>query len=131
MSKFCAKCGNEIQDNVNICDKCGSEVNSSQQTTIINQTVVSKEKSNGCAIAGMVIGIIDIIFGGGLWLIGLILSIVGLSKSSKMNGSGKGQAIAGLIINIIGLLEFLIIFISILLPFFLIIIGAAGSAAAY
>lgn len=37
MSKFCSKCGNEVEDNVSFCDKCGNPVGSNESnTTIVN-----------------------------------------------------------------------------------------------
>lgn len=51
-----------------------------------------KSKSNGLAISGLIVGIF-------IPLVGLILSIIGLSKS-KENG-GKGLAIAGIIVSIL------------------------------
>ncbi len=62
-------------------------------------------KTNGLAIAGLVLSIL-------FWtsLIGLILSIVGLqkSKSEEYNGSGRGIAIAGIVIGAIFLVTLVI-----------------------
>ena len=51
--------------------------------------------------------------------LGLIFSIVGLSKAKKMGGKQKGLAIAGLIISIISVL--------IILIYIILIIGAVGA----
>ena len=62
-------------------------------------------KSSGMAIAGLVMGILTLIF---CWvpflswilgLLGLIFSIIGIAKK---NGGAKGAAIAGLILTILG-----------------------------
>ena len=58
------------------------------------QIPVQPKKSNGVAIAGFVLALIG---GFLLDIVGLILSIVGLNKSKECN-SGKGLAIAGIII---------------------------------
>lgn len=72
-----------------------------------------KSKQSGLGIAGMVIGIIAILLsclmiGGILGVIGLILSIIGISEKS----SGKGMAIAGIALNIISIIIAAFIFMS-------------------
>lgn len=70
-------------------------------------------KTNGLAIAGLVLGIIGAVvawipcFG---WILGIILGIIGaalsgigLAQASKL-GSGKGMAVTGLILSIIAIL---------------------------
>jgi hypothetical protein len=65
---------------------------------------------NGFAVAGMVLGICALVF---CWfpfvnwilaLLGIIFSILGLTKAKKVEGRGKGMAIAGLICGILGAL---------------------------
>lgn len=62
------------------------------------------KETNGIGIAGFVISILAIFLacipfvGGVLWLLGLIFSIVGLTRSPK------GLAIAGLVISLLGLI---------------------------
>ena len=88
---FCKNCGKEIDDNATVCIHCGVPTANAQQ-----QPVVTGNKTNGLAIAGLVLSIL-------FWtsLIGLILSIVGLqkSKTEEYNGSGRGVAIAGIVIG--------------------------------
>lgn len=62
------------------------------------------QKKNGLSVAGMIVGIISIIFNFYCitGVVGLILSIVGLKKS-KETGAGKGMSIAGIICSIIGI----------------------------
>ncbi len=73
----------------------------SKQTIIINQT---EKKSNGTGTAGFVLALIGLfvswipVLGWIIWLLGLILSFVGIFKSPK------GMAIAGLIISLIGVI---------------------------
>jgi hypothetical protein len=89
-----------------------------KETIIINQQASS---SNGAGTAGFVLALISLFLGWIpflgwlLWLLGLIFSLVGLSKKPK------GLAIAGLIISLIGIL--LLIFLFAGLAF----IGAASS----
>lgn len=55
-----------------------------------------------------------------MWLLGLIFSSIGLAKAKKVEGKGKGLAIAGLVISLIGI-AFLLI-----LAFGIIGLGAAS-----
>jgi len=91
------------------------------------------EKQKGISIAGMVLGICSIVF---IWvpildwilaIVGLILSIVALSKIKKEPAKydGKGMAIAGLVTSIIALV-ILVVFVIIALLF----MAAAGSTLA-
>ena len=71
------------------------------QTIIINQ---SENKSNGIGTAGFVLSLIALflgwvpVFGWLIWLLGLILSFIGIFKNPK------GLSIAGLIISFICLM---------------------------
>lgn len=55
----------------------------------------SESGSNGFAIAGFVCAFF-------FSLLGLIFSIIGLNKSKNLGGSGRGLAIAGIVISIVG-----------------------------
>lgn len=63
-----------------------------------------KKSSNPLAVAGFVVSMCSLLInlGGIVGLVGTILSAVGLSKV-KTTGKGKGLAIAGLIVGIIGI----------------------------
>lgn len=73
---------------------------------IVNQTI---EQKNNIGLAGFIIALIDLIFSWApfanwvLWLVGLILSLIGLTKKPK------GFAIAGTIISCIDIIIILII----------------------
>ncbi|MDP3399208.1 MAG: hypothetical protein Q8S23_08695 [Bacteroidales bacterium] len=83
----------------------------SGQTIIINQQT---KESNGVGTAGFVLAICALIFGWVpvlgwiIWLLGLILSIVGITRNPK------GLAIAGLIISLLGLILLVAVFGAIL-----------------
>jgi len=74
------------------------------------QTVFVQKKSNGVGVAGFVLALIALflgwvpVLGWILWVVGLILSFVGVFKKPK------GLAIAGLIISFIGILMILLVF---------------------
>lgn len=68
-----------------------------------------EQKSNGVATAGFVIALITLFIGwipvlGWIsWVLGLIFSAVGISRAKKAGGTGKGLAVAGLVISLAGL----------------------------
>ena len=80
------------------------------QQIIINQA--PEKKSNGVGVAGFVLALIAIflcwvpVLGWILWLLGLILSFVGVFKKPK------GLAIAGLIISCIGIILLIVLVVS-------------------
>jgi hypothetical protein len=81
--------------------------NQSGQTMIMNQT---EKKSNGVGTAGFVLALIAVflgwvpVLGWVIWLLGLILSFVGVFKQPK------ALAIAGLVISLIGIILLLTVF---------------------
>jgi len=93
-----------------------NEQSNSGQTIIINQ---QEKKSNGVGTAGFVLALIALflgwipVLGWILWILGLILSFVGVFKKPK------GMAIAGLVISLIGIILLLTVFGALL--------GAAAS----
>jgi hypothetical protein len=64
------------------------------------QAPQAQEQGNGLAVAGMVLGIIGLVFcwvpvlGWILALLGLIFGAVGNGKANKIGGKGKGMALA-------------------------------------
>jgi hypothetical protein len=81
------------------------------QTIIVNQI---EKKSNGTGTAGFVLALIALflgwvpVLGWVLWLLGLILSFVGVFKEPK------GLAIAGLVISLIGIILLIVVFGSLM-----------------
>lgn len=79
----------------------------SGQTIIVNQ---QEKKSNGVGTAGFVLALIALflgwvpVLGWIIWVLGLILSFVGVFKAPK------GMAIAGLVISLIGIILLLTVF---------------------
>jgi hypothetical protein len=79
---------------------------------VIGPTISRRAGSNGLAIAGLVLGILSVVL---FWLpiidqvfavLGLIFSLVGWSraKSNAAQGTGRGAAIGGTILSVLGLL---------------------------
>jgi hypothetical protein len=66
--------------------------------------MTEEKKSNGVAITALIFGILGIIIPIFIFaIVALILGIVGLTKSKKLGGAGKGLAIAGIIMGAVGL----------------------------
>ena len=106
MAKFCSNCGRELYESDNVCGFCGTPVNKDgfpfNYSQNVNYQPSSYKKSNGMAIEGFVVSLVSTILCCGVFnLISLILSCIGLSESKKLDGSGKGLAIAGIIISLI------------------------------
>ena len=80
------KCGKDIRDDSVGCPYCGTQVGMpvQQQPT----------RSNTVAIVGF-------IFAFFIPLVGLICSIIGVNNAKNCGGSGKGLAIAGIIVSIV------------------------------
>ncbi len=110
MAKFCTNCGQEISEGNRACTNCGTLVDGgSPVTTTVNVNNV-QNPTNGFAIAGFIISLVSLFCCGTLDWLGLIFSIIGLVKAKSLNGSGKGLAIAGIIISCIGLIILIIFF---------------------
>ena len=114
-SKFCTNCGNELREGDKACSNCGTMVDGSNTPSAPTQTVVNvqqvpSKQTNGMAVAGFVVSLVSsLLCCGSFNFISLILSIIGLTQAKKMNGSGKGLAIAGIIISAIVMVILLLI----------------------
>ena len=94
---FCKNCGKEINDNAVVCPFCGVATGKGPVSG-------SGSKTNGMAIAGFVLAFF-------FSLLGLIFSVIGLRKSDEC-GSGRGLAIAGIVLSIVGMVGYIIIIAS-------------------
>ena len=95
---YCANCGKEIDDRAVICPYCGVATGKTANAN-------ASTENNTMAIVGFVFSFF-------IPFIGLICSIIGLKKSTDLNGKGKGLAIAGLIISIISIAITLIVLMT-------------------
>jgi len=137
---FCSSCGTDLPEGTAFCTGCGRKQAAvapapspaaapnpnyaPEQPPVYGQPYapqpqyvsVERAPSNGCATAGMVLGIVGLPF---FWLfaipsiIGLILSIVGLARSGRHSSRpGLGLAIAGLVMSGIAILLFVLMYAS-------------------
>ena len=86
---FCKHGGKEINDNAFVCIYCGSLV---KEVTTENRDC--EKKTTGMAISGFICSFF-------IPLLGWIFGGIGLSKSKKLDGKGKGFSVAALIISTI------------------------------
>lgn len=129
----CPTCGAEISDQTKFCPACGAPVNNTEevapqpqpqpQPQAVAQPAVqvqAPKKKNGIGLAGMIVAICGLVFcwvpflNWTLWLVGLVLSIIGIFKKPKT------MAIVGLIISGV-----------VLVISFILLVSAVGSALSY
>ena len=135
----CKHCGALLKEGANFCEHCGTAVEqkscqgtedeaetqvleTNKETEPIDQivdkaswqddTAFEETNRNSKAMASLVLGIIAVLFCG-LPIIGVPVSIIGLvlAMSSKKQGA-SGLATAGLVLNIIGLVLSVLVFLS-------------------
>ena len=104
---YCTNCGNQVPAGSKFCTSCGTPMNGGfQNYNNVNyqQPPVQQNGTNGFAIAGLVC---SLVVGS---ITGIIFSCLGLNQAKKC-GTGKGLAIAGLIISILRIV-FIIFYFS-------------------
>jgi uncharacterized membrane protein YvbJ len=104
MSKFCRNCGEELNENQDVCLKCGVSVQEHNSSNL-----PTEDKAEKSAATGFILGLCSLI----AWIIPLfgypvtICGIVFSSKGLKSN-TNKGKATAGLVLSIVFLIITLI-----------------------
>lgn len=93
---YCKNCGSNLDDRAVVCPNCGvpTGVQPPEQTT----------ESNTIATVGFILSFF-------VAIAGLICSIIGYRNASKLNGDGKGFALAGIIISSVSMVLAFIIYI--------------------
>lgn len=106
---YCTKCGTENPDDAQLCHSCSSVLTST--STIAPALAV---KTSGLAIAALVLGILSFFTFGITAIPALILGIISLVKIEKSGGriTGRGFAIAGIVVPVLGFIPLM----AILLP---------------
>lgn len=108
---YCSKCGKDVANGATFCDNCGNRLYNEQEqptqnTTNIYQQAVSKPKLNIMALVGFILGCVSFLinFWGIVGMVALVFSIVGFTQINNNGESGKGFAIAGMILGAIGVI---------------------------
>ena len=93
---YCRNCGSNLDDRAVVCPHCGvpTGVQPPEQTT----------ESNTIATVGFILSFF-------VAIAGLICSIIGYRNASKLNGNGKGFALAGIIISSVSMVLAFIMYI--------------------
>jgi hypothetical protein len=110
---FCAKCGTQVEEGSKFCQKCGTPVDQSAQPQMVSAPPGSYQpaaaiKTSGMAIASLVLGIC------GISLLAIIFGIVALNQIKNSNGflTGKGMAIAGIILGSVAIVITIIVIVA-------------------
>jgi hypothetical protein len=81
---------------------------------------MTESSTNGMATAGFILALLTLflgwipLLGWLMWLLGLIFSAIGLGNANSAGGTGRGLAIAGLIISLLGIIIKIFLFSVIL-----------------
>jgi len=95
----CRQCGKALAKDEQFCAGCGlpaggANTVGSQPAGQVVHVHTGASRSNTMAVLGLVFAFI-------MPLLGLIFSCIGLGNAKRMNGEGRGLAIAGLVISIL------------------------------
>ncbi|MGH9465875.1 MAG: DUF4190 domain-containing protein [Terriglobales bacterium] len=116
--KFCATCGQEMENGAAVCPRCGrSQLEPSPPPPAFApappapaSAAPTRVESNGLAIASLVLGILWFYWLGSI--LAVVFGHVALAQIRRSGGSstGRGMAIAGLVLGYVGI-AFLILII--------------------
>jgi hypothetical protein len=118
---FCPKCGTQVVQGNSYCQNCGAAIGQPAAAPqpqaytappMSGQPFAAAVKTNGLAVASLVLGIIGMIGAGGfLSILAIVFGAISMSHINKSNGmeKGKGMAVAGLILGIVGIVLGIII----------------------
>ena len=106
----CSRCGAVIDDQSSFCDTCGAPVGAQAAQYAPAPAPAAQAPYSGYCIAGLILPFLFLGF------IGLPLSILGLSDCKKNGKRGREMGIAGVVLNILNIVTYIVTFI--LLYFF-------------
>lgn len=102
---LCPRCGAPLGDNDRFCPKCGAPVENIPSKTYTDNTAPkSSSETNTLCVVGFVLSFF-------IAIAGLVCSIIGLKQVQKSGESGKGFAIAGIVISCIEIVAVIIVFL--------------------
>jgi hypothetical protein len=98
---FCPQCGEENPDNAKFCSKCGAALKAAPAPA--PAPAATGERTSGMAVTALIMGILGFVFFGPLAILAIIFGGIGLSQTGKdPTLKGRGMAVAGLVLGIIG-----------------------------
>jgi uncharacterized membrane protein YvbJ len=104
---FCPQCGEENPDGAKFCTKCGAALKAKAEKAPARRTApaaAEESRTSGMAIAALIMGIVAFIFFGPLAILAIIFGAIGINQTNKdPNLKGKGMAVAGMVLGIIGI----------------------------
>lgn len=111
-TKTCPACAEDIKSAAQVCRYCGYDFTAGLASNQSRQVAVTAPRTNGMAIASMVLGIV--------WIygIGAILALIfGYKARREIDGSGgsqtgRGMATAGIVLGWVGIGGLLLILIA-------------------
>lgn len=110
MDSFCTNCGKKLKDNQEFCTSCGKSIKSNDS----NKQNSDIKEYNSFALTGFFLGLLSMFCinaYGVVGLLALIFSILGLINIKKDHTLGKGLAITGIVLGLLGILAVVIIFV--------------------
>jgi uncharacterized membrane protein YvbJ len=119
--KICPRCNASNNPTDIICQNCGNQLDSFESPEVDNMQYQNMLKTNGLAVASLVVSIIGLICSCccGLGLIAsipaLIMGVISKMQISNLsrNEKGDGLAMAGIIISVIGIMAAITIIVFI------------------
>jgi type II secretory pathway pseudopilin PulG len=102
---FCQKCGTQLPDGAKFCGVCGKPLGQS--------SFDQPQKTNGLAIASLILGIVTLAGLGSL--LAIVFGFIANSRIDRSDGreKGKGLAIAGIVLGFLGLAFALLVALAI------------------
>ena len=117
---MCEYCGSTILSGTSFCSACGANAGIRNKAAIQPESLMphfqpyeqqfnqpfTRPRMNPMALTGGIIGLASIILNclGIVAILALIFSIIGLSQINKNGDRGRGWAITGIILGIIGII---------------------------
>jgi hypothetical protein len=98
---FCPQCGEENPEGAKFCSKCGAALKAAPAPA--PAPAATGERTSGMAVTALIMGILGFVFFGPLAILAIIFGGIGLSQTGKdPTLKGRGMAVAGLVLGIIG-----------------------------
>ena len=103
---FCVRCGGKMNETGDVCTQCGIRYDLTNNTGKIVRT-----KTNGLSVAGMITGLISLVFSmwGLISVIAIIISSVSRKQIEEYGEKGDGMAVTGHCCGIVSLILYVLV----------------------